>query len=117
MNGRPRNASREKLQARRARRRQRAQYAAVVVLGAVSVLLVLTNALLGHQRWALEQSLSAKQRYIDETVAVSRLNVSLIQSMANRAAASGDEGLRRLLASQGIEYSVRVSPRAQTSAP
>jgi uncharacterized membrane protein len=93
--------------ARGERRRLGITYWSLVGLGLFSVVLVLVNAVLGYERSGLEERVAAKQLYINQTLTVSQLNVKLIQALANVAASTGDQNLKQLLASQGIDYTVQ----------
>lgn len=76
-------------------------------LGLVSLLLMLTDGYLVYRQRGLEEQLTAHQMYINRTVPVSKLNTQLVQLLARTAANTGNEGIRRLLSSQGINYSVK----------
>lgn len=80
-------------------------------LGLLSLLLMLTDGYLVYSQRGLEEQLTARQLYINRTVAVSKLNTQLVQLLARTAANTGNEGIRRLLASQGINYSVKQQRR------
>ncbi len=76
------------------------------VLGILSVLVMVGNTYLYSQVKGLQTRVSERERFLQETVPISRLNERLVQSIANLAAATDDEGLRKLLAAQGIGFRV-----------
>ncbi len=75
-------------------------------LAGVALVLVIANVVLSREVMALRDDVSARQQYINQTVRLSRVNVQLIQALANAAARTGDTDLRALLAAHGISFTV-----------
>ena len=96
---------------KRTRNPDQIKYRSLMSLGVLSLLLVLANGYLFYEQRGLEEQLEAQQLFINRTVPVSRLNTQLVQLLASTAASTGDEGIKRLLSSQGIEYSVKKQER------
>jgi len=61
------------------------------------------------QNAGLEREIVEKQLFVNQTLPVSRLNVQLVQGIANVAAQTGDPALEDLLAGQGIQFEVKNS--------
>jgi hypothetical protein len=55
---------------------------------------------------ALDREVSQRNELIQRGVELSRLNTGFIQAIAEEAAASGDRELAKLLADQGIKFTV-----------
>jgi len=74
-------------------------------LAAVALGLVLTNAWVTSDNRELQAEIQQRQAFINESLELSRLNTQVIRALATLSAESGDEELRELLASHGIEFS------------
>lgn len=77
------------------------------LLAGLAVCALVAKIALDLRAGSLERDVVAKQQYVNQTMQVSRLNVQLIQLLANVAASTGDPDIRMLLDAQGIQYSVK----------
>lgn len=77
------------------------------LLAGLAVCALLAKIALDLRTNNLEREAVAKQQFVNQTIPVSRLNVQLIQLLANVAASTQDPDIRRLLDAQGIQYSVK----------
>jgi hypothetical protein len=82
----------------------------LTLVGLVVLALVLANTLLSMGNRTLRDQVAERQRFINETIQLSRLNTQLIQALADTSARTGDEALRDLLADQGIRFTVSETP-------
>lgn len=78
-------------------------------LAAVAFVLVLANISLAFVIEDDRVEISNRQRFINESLQLSRLNTQLIRSLAENSASTGDSALRELLTSQGIRFTVNSS--------
>lgn len=83
------------------------QYWALWGLASLAVLALIVKVALSTQNTGLERDIVEKQRFVSQTVPISRLNVQLVQDIANAAARTGDPALEKLLARQGIQFEIK----------
>ena len=86
-------------------RQAQLQYAVLWLLAGLAVLALIAKIYLGARAAGLERDGIAMQQFINQSMTVSRLNVELIQLLANVAANTGDRDISTLLDAQGIQYS------------
>ncbi len=86
------------------------QYRALVVLGALALILAIVNAVLSNSNRLAQNELATRGQYIQQSLQLEPLYQSLIKSLADLAARDGDAQLRDLLASQGISFSANPQP-------
>jgi len=82
------------------------QFWTLNVLAGLAFLLVILNYSLLTDNRTRQAEVRAQQQYINETVRLSRLNSQIIQALAELSVKTGDQQIGRLLASQGITFSV-----------
>lgn len=90
-------------------RQAQLQYWALWGLAGLAIVGLLARIALDVQVSNLERDAVAKQQFVNQTVAVSRLNGQLVQLLANVAASTGDGDIERLLNEQGIQF--QASPK------
>ncbi|WP_295888430.1 hypothetical protein [uncultured Thiohalocapsa sp.] len=83
------------------------QFWTLNLLAGACLLLALVNTFLSGAVRTQQAQTAERQRFITESVQLSRLNNELIQTLANLAVANDDSAIKALLASQGISYQVR----------
>lgn len=86
------------------------QYRALVVLGALALILAVVNAVLSSNNRQAQNELATRGQFIQQSLQLEPLYQSLIKSLADLAAKDGDAQLRDLLASQGISFSASPQP-------
>lgn len=88
-------------------RQAQVQFWSLWGLAGLAVFALVLKILLNIQNAGLERDAVEKQQFINQTMPVSRLNVQLVQGIANVAARTGDPELEKLLAGQGIQFEVK----------
>jgi len=86
------------------------------VLGIVLLVLVIVNIRMASGNQQRNAEVVARQQFINESIQLSRFNTQFIQLLANLAAQSNDESLRRILSEHGITYTVN-QPEPSAPAP
>lgn len=86
------------------------QYRLLWLLAGLAACALIAKIALDVRAAGLERDVVTKQQFVNQTMPISRLNVQLIQLLANVAASTGDPDIRVLLDTQGIQYSVKQQP-------
>ncbi len=73
-------------------------------LGALTLVLVLTDMLLDSGNRSAQQQVSDRAQFIQQSQQIEPIYQGLIRTLADLAAQHQDEQIRQLLASQGIRY-------------
>jgi len=76
-------------------------------LAGSSLVLFIFIIFLATGNQAIQSEINSRQRYINQTVKVSRLNSQLIQTLANLSAQTGDGDIQSLLSAQGISFKMQ----------
>ena len=87
-------------------RQAQVQYWTLWALAGLAVAALGVKLMLNINNAAIEREIVGKQEFVSQTVPVSRLNVQLVQEIANVAAQTGVPALEALLAEQGIQFEV-----------
>lgn len=87
------------------------QYRALVLLGALALILAIVNALLFSNNRQEQNEISTRGQYIQQSLQLEPLYQSLIKSLAELAAKDNDKQIRDLLAAQGITFSTNAQPQ------
>jgi len=87
-------------------RQAQRQYWSLWGLSGLAAVALLGKIVIDISVGRLEGELLQKQQFVNQTMVVSRLNVQLIQGMANTAARNGDTEIAQLLNEQGIRFEV-----------
>jgi uncharacterized membrane protein len=91
------------------------QYRALVLLGALALILAIVNAVLFSNNRQEQNEISTRGQYIQQSLQLEPLYQSLIKSLAELAAKDNDKQIRDLLAAHGITFSAN-SPSQPTPA-
>ncbi len=73
-----------------------------VVLGALALLLLVTNVCMINGNRAMQDELGQRQAAISNSSSLSQLNQGLVQALAQAAVDAHDQEIRELLTAQGI---------------
>ncbi len=92
------------------------QFSTVTALGVAALALVTTEGALSAGNRTLQGQINQRQQYLQQSVQLESLYREMVRALAERAASSGDEALRDLLARNGIRYSVNA-PTAAAAPP
>ena len=84
----------------------RHQYQIVTGLFGLALTLVVFNIFLARGNQTVQTEVAARQQYVQQTVQVKNAAKQLVQLLANRSAQTGDEEIRRMLSSFGIEFRI-----------
>jgi len=87
------------------------QYRLLIALGALALVLVVTNGVLFTQNRSAQGELNARQQYVQQTVSLESLYRDIVKALAELAVKNNDQQLLQMLAAQGINVS--VTPPAQ----
>jgi hypothetical protein len=79
----------------------------------LALLLVTANVGLSLNNREAQLEVNNRQQFINQTVQLSRLNNEIVQALVNLSVQTGDEGIRDLLAAQGITFSVDAPEQQQ----
>jgi hypothetical protein len=82
------------------------QYWTLTGIAVAAFALVVVNIGLSMSNAEVRKEVNARQQYIDQSVQLGRFHNQLVQGLATLSARSGDEELRSVLASHGINFSV-----------
>ena len=88
-------------------RQAQIQFRSLWGLAGCVILALVVKVIFNVQNAGLERDVTEKQQFVSQTLPVSRLNVQLVQEIANVAAQTGDAALEELLAGQGIQFEVQ----------
>ena len=81
-----------------------------VGLGVLSVVLIMVNAGLLWANQSVEAEVANRQRFINQTAQLSRVNNALARALGNSAENNKDSRLSELLVQQGITLAPDTSP-------
>lgn len=84
-------------------------------LGAIFVLLVLTNMYLFVQNRSMQQEVNGRQQFIAQSVQLEQLNKEIIVALANLSVRDRDDELKQLLTAHGIN--VTANPKQTPGGP
>jgi hypothetical protein len=91
-------------------------YWASVILGALALLLLITNVALINSNRTIQMEISRRQNIISNGVSLSQLNQGLVQALADAAVKNDDKEIRDLLAGQGITIKPNASANSAADA-
>lgn len=89
--------------------RKRWQHA-VTLIAVLGVVLVLTNMILFERNRTLQEEVSARAQYIQQTVQLEGLHRELVNAIANLSVRNKDDALRTILTQQGITINMGQPP-------
>ncbi|MEO5734589.1 MAG: hypothetical protein ABIN96_13045 [Rubrivivax sp.] len=92
------------------------QFGVTTALGVAALGLVTTEVVLASGNRTLQAEINQRQQYLQQSVQLEGLYREMVRALAERAASSGDDALRDLLAHNGIRYSVDVPAPAPAAA-
>lgn len=84
------------------------QYRALVLLGALALILAIVNAVLFSNNRQEQNEISTRGQYIQQSMQLEPLYQSMIKSLAELAAKDNDKQLRDFLAAQGITFTANT---------
>lgn len=85
---------------------------AVTLVAALGVILVLTNMILFERNRTLQNEVTARAQYIQQTVQLEGLHREIINAIANLSVRNKDDALRTILTQHGITINMGQSPGA-----
>lgn len=88
----------------------------LTVLGAVALLLVITNIALYSANRSKQAAYTARAQYIQQGLQLEPLYQALVRGIVERAASANDGELSALLAAQGISYTLAPATDAAKAA-
>lgn len=91
------------------------QFYLLTFISATALGLVLVTTTLSASIGGMRNQLDERQRFINESIVLSKLNVQLAQVLANLAVATSDEELKRVLWGNGITFTTQA-PAANNKA-
>ena len=74
------------------------QYRVLIALGALALLLVVTNGVLFTQNRSAQGELNARQQYVQQTVGLESLYRDIVKALAELAVKNNDQQLLQMLA-------------------
>jgi predicted Holliday junction resolvase-like endonuclease len=86
-----------------------------MILALLVLLVFVANAISGQIVHNLQGEVNQRQKFIQDSVALEALNREIVQALAQLSAKNGDGDLRKLLAAQGISFSVAPAPAGDGS--
>ncbi len=92
------------------------QLGLTTALGVLAVALVSAQIGLATSNRTLQGQVNQRQQYLQQSAQLEGLYREMVRALAERAASSGDEALRDLLARNGVSYSVHA-PAATPALP
>jgi len=81
-------------------------------LATVVVVLIVTNALLLSGNRAIQVEVNARQRFINQSIQLSRLHQDLVNTLAGLAVRNKNDALRQILADVGITVNYQPAPES-----
>jgi type VI protein secretion system component VasK len=94
--------------------RKRWQHA-VTLIAVLGVILVLTNMILFERNRSLQNEVTARAQYIQQTVQLEGLHREIINAIANLSVRNKDDALRTILTQQGITINMGQPPPGAAS--
>ena len=91
------------------------QYWTLTGIAIVALLLVVVNIFTAMDNSKARSEVNERQRFINQSVQLSRLHGQLVQGLAALSAQSDDWELRDVLAEHGITFSIREGDQGTTS--
>ena len=77
---------------------------------------VVVNIILALGNQQMQAEVNQRQQLINDGIRLSRLNTQLIQTLAETSARTGDAALRNLLASHGIDFTIKPTSSVKPGA-
>ena len=94
------------------------QFNALIVLGALSLVLTAANATLFTLNRETQADLARRQQYVQQSIALEGLYREIVKALAELGTRNNDRGLLDILAAQGMSVSVNgaaAAPSASTA--
>ena len=88
------------------------RFSLVTAIALIGSVLVLVNVSIHRANRTLQADVAQRQQFINQSIQLARLNNELIQALAKLSAETEDESIRRLLADEGVTFTVNP-PAAQ----
>jgi hypothetical protein len=83
-----------------------------MILAGASIALVIVNGTMFLSNQSAQLELTQRQQFINQSVALARVNETLVRALASAAANNKDDQLRDLLAQHGITFTVNAPAAA-----
>lgn len=80
----------------------------LTVVSAVTLVLALVDVVMTSRVRDLQADVARRQQYLNQSVALGRLNQQIIQTLARLSAQSNDDAIRSLLAKNGVTFKVNA---------
>src|SRR5262245_5250633 len=81
----------------------------LTAVSAVTLILALVDTVMTSNVRELQADVAQRQKYLNQSVALGRLNTQIIQTLARLSAQSNDETIRLMLAKNGVTFKVNAS--------
>ncbi len=92
------------------------QFALLVGIGVVLLLLTLSNAVLFTLNRDAQAEVNSRQQFLQQTVSLEGLYRDIVKALAELAVKNNDQQLLQMLAAQGINVSFTPSPAIPAAA-
>ena len=93
----------------------RLQYLLLTTLASIALVLMVASMILFTQNRAAQAEVASRAQYVQQTLQLQPLYQEMVKALADLAVRRGDEALRELLASQGMQMT-QTPPAASTQA-
>jgi hypothetical protein len=80
----------------------------VTAISAVTLALAIVDVAMTSSVRELRADVAQRQQYLNQSVALGRLNTQIIQTLAKLSAQSNDEAIRSLLAKNGVTFKINA---------
>lgn len=84
-----------------------AKFWLLTLMGLAALVLVIVNLVMASGNQSLRQEANQRQQYINQSIGLGRLHNQLVQALARLSVQTEDDALLKMLASHGINVSVR----------
>jgi Flp pilus assembly protein TadD len=78
----------------------------LTAVSAVTLILAIADVAMTSKVRELQADVTQRQQYLNQSVALGRLNTQIIQTLARMSSQSNDEAIRALLAKNGVTFKV-----------
>jgi hypothetical protein len=94
----------------------RLQYLLLTTLASISLVLMVASMILFTQNRAAQAEVASRAQYVQQTLQLQPLFQEMVKALADLAVRRGDDALRELLVSQGMQVP-QTPPAASTQTP
>ena len=92
------------------------QFWAATALGALCLVLALTNVTMASMNRSLQGDIGVRQQYVQQSVQLEGLYREIVRTLAELGARNNDQDVRALLQQHGISYTVNAPSAAAAAA-